>query len=104
IRLVISENSETNALVLFPASVAASISVVNKMAVAKSALHSRQYFSALPGSSNNGSVRPQTLHGAIESCSVPFGPVDMIVPPWFVAFQMVRKRFLGSPEAFIRKA
>src|SRR6266404_2343334 len=51
------------------------------MAVAKSALHPRQHFSVLPRSSNNASIRPQTLHCAIESCSVPFGPVDMIVPP-----------------------
>ena len=81
IRLLISENSDTNAFVLLPDSVAASISVLNRMAVAKSALHSRQHFSVLPGSSNNASLRPQTLHCAIESCSVPFGPVDMIVSP-----------------------
>jgi hypothetical protein len=45
-----------------PANVAASISAVSRVAVATSALHPRQYFSDLPGSSNNASVRPHTLH------------------------------------------
>ena len=80
IRLLTSENSETNESVLLPASVAASISVLNNIAVAISALHSRQHFSVLPGSSNNSSRCPQTLHGAIESFSVPFGPFNMTVP------------------------
>ena len=80
IRLLTWENSETNASVLLPASVAASISVLNNMAVAISALHSRQHFSVLPGSSNNSSRWPQTLHAAIESFSVPFGPFNMTVP------------------------
>jgi hypothetical protein len=76
-------------LVLLPASVAASISVLNRMAVAKSALHSKQHFSVLPGSSNNSWICPQTLHGAIESFSVPFGPVNMkfldSLPPSYVS-------------------
>jgi len=43
----------TNSLVLLPASVAASISVVSKIEVATSALHPKQYFSNRPGRSNN---------------------------------------------------
>jgi hypothetical protein len=77
IRLLTSVNSLTNALLFLPASVAASISVLNKIAVAKSALHSKQHFSVLPGSSNNSSVCPQTLQVAIKSCSVPLGPLNM---------------------------
>jgi hypothetical protein len=48
IRPLISANSDTSAFVFLPASVAASISLLNKMAVAKSAVHSRQNLSILP--------------------------------------------------------
>jgi hypothetical protein len=50
IRLAISSSSETNAFVFLPANVAASISVSNKSAVAKSPLHPRQDLSGFPGS------------------------------------------------------
>jgi light-regulated signal transduction histidine kinase (bacteriophytochrome) len=42
IRQLICANSDTNSFVFLPPSVAASISVVNRMAVATSPLHARQ--------------------------------------------------------------
>jgi hypothetical protein len=57
-RLLISRNSETSARVFRPARVAASISVVNKMVVARSALQARQHLSALPGRSKSSLIRP----------------------------------------------
>jgi hypothetical protein len=65
IRLLISPNSDTNALVLLPASVAASISVVNRMAVARSALHSRQPYILLW---NMGIV--SVIFGAVIGCFI----------------------------------
>jgi hypothetical protein len=57
-RLLISRNSETSARVFRPARVAASISVVNKMVVARSALQARQHLSVLPGRSKSSLIRP----------------------------------------------
>lgn len=81
IRLLSRANSAINSSESRPASVAASISVLNRIEVATSALHARQYFSLLPGSSTNSARRPHTLHCAIESCSLPFGPHNIVVPP-----------------------
>src|SRR6516225_8853895 len=64
-----------------PAIVAASISVVNRIDVAISALHSKQYFSLFPGSSNNSNERPQTLHCKVDGSSLPLGPHNMELPP-----------------------
>ena len=87
IRWLNSANSATNSSVSRPASVAASISVVSTIAVATSALHSRQYFSLLPGSSNNSVRRPHTPHARHDGSSLPFGPHNIDVPP--------RPRLLG---------
>src|SRR5260221_6819829 len=81
IRRLTSANSQTIASALWPAIVAASISVANRMAVATSALHSRQNFSVFPGSSNNFVTRPHTLHCPTTSCSVPFGPPCIVGSP-----------------------
>jgi len=80
--VLISENSDTNAFCTSSGQCRASISV-SQDGVAKSALHSRQHFLVLP----EARIMPRTakLHCAIESCSVPFGPVDMIVSPWLLA-------------------
>jgi hypothetical protein len=96
IRRLISENSDTSAFVLRPARVAASISVANTMAVATSALHARQYFSVLPGSSNDSATRPQTAHRPTSSCSVPFGPLSIAVSPWFRTTH--RSSLLGAQQ------
>src|SRR5215469_3785659 len=61
--------------------VAASISVASRIEVATSALHSKQYFSFFPGSSNTSVRRPQTLHGKTDGSSLPFGPHNIDVPP-----------------------
>jgi hypothetical protein len=45
--------------------------------VATSALHSKQYFSTLPGSSYNPFGRPQTQHDKFDGSSLPLGPHDM---------------------------
>jgi hypothetical protein len=79
IRLLNNANSATNPSASCPANVAASIFVLNKIDVATSALHSRQYFSALPGSSTNSVLRPHTLHCIIDCCSLPFGPHNIAV-------------------------
>jgi hypothetical protein len=65
-----------------PDIVAASISVVNKIEVAMSALHSQQHFSFLPGSSNNSFWHPQVAHCTTDnSALLPFGPNNIDVPP-----------------------
>lgn len=76
------ENSATRASVSRPAMVAASISVVRRIDVATSALHSQQYLSLFPGSSNNSVRRPQTLHRKRDCSSLPFGPLNIEAPPW----------------------
>jgi hypothetical protein len=65
-----------------PANVAASISAVSRVAVATSALHSKQYFSDLPGSSNNSSLRPHTLHRDDKFDLQQSGSISMVVLPW----------------------
>jgi hypothetical protein len=67
-------NSSTKPSASRPANVAASISVVNKIDVATSALHSQQYVSPLPGNSTNSPRLPHTLHCFAMSSSLPFGP------------------------------
>src|SRR6202041_1929091 len=59
-RRLISESSDSNVPVLLPARVSAPISVFNWMTVAKSALHSRQNLSGIPGSSNKSLTRPHS--------------------------------------------
>src|SRR5271167_44910 len=82
-RLVLSwENSATRALASWPASVATSISVVRRMEVATSALHSRQYLPVLPGRSKSSALWPQTQHCKLNGSSQPFGPDDIGVSPW----------------------
>jgi hypothetical protein len=76
------ENSATRVSVSRPAMVAASISVVGRIDVATSALHSQQYLSLFPGSSNNSVRRPQTLHRKRDCSSLPFGPLNIEAPPW----------------------
>jgi hypothetical protein len=70
IRLLISLNSDTSALVFLPATVAASISVPNNRTVARSALHGKQNLSLLPGSSKSSVKQPHTLHWPTDACSV----------------------------------
>lgn len=65
-----------------PDFVAVSISVTSKIEVATSALHSKQYFSILPGSSNNSAWRPQAAHCKIDrSPQLSFGPHNIDVSP-----------------------
>src|SRR6516225_9008915 len=81
-RWLSSANSATSPSVSRPASVAASISVVSSIEVATSALHSRHYFPVLPGSSNNSMRRAQTPHCSLDGSSLPFGPLNIDIPPW----------------------
>jgi hypothetical protein len=81
-RLPNSTNSVCNLPVSSPAAAAASISVANNKDVATSALHSQQYFSFRPGSSNNSACLPHVEHcAATVSTLVPFGPHNINVPP-----------------------
>src|SRR5271167_218382 len=76
------ENSATKLPASWPASVAASISVMSSMDVVTSALHSRQYLPVLPGRSKSSARWPQTQHCKLDSSSQPFGPDDIGVSPW----------------------
>src|SRR5579864_508853 len=67
--------SEMSEETVWPASVAASISVAKRVAAAISALHSRQQRPHLSGSSNNSASRPHTLHCEDKSSSQPLGPI-----------------------------
>jgi hypothetical protein len=75
------ENSVIKLAASWPASVAASISVVSVMDVATSALHSRQYFPVFPGRSKSSARWPQTQHCKLNGSSLPFGPDDIGVSP-----------------------
>lgn len=120
IRELTSLNSVTSASVLLPATVAASISVPNRMTVAMSALHERQNFSVLPGSSKSSVIQPQTLQRPLKACSVisilndlPF-PLALIPVLRRVSsrlgsyglpntIEIVRNGASESPDGFIRK-
>jgi hypothetical protein len=79
-RLLISANSETSVRVFWPARVAASISVVNKMLVARSALQARQYVSVLPGRSKSSAIRPHIEQEPIRFLSTLSKGMDTAVP------------------------
>jgi len=99
-RLVLSwENSATRALASWPARVAASISVVSKMEVATSALHSRQYLPVLPGRSK-GTVRwPQTQRCKLNGSSQPFGPDNIGVSPLGRILRVATDRMIVGKQA-----
>ena len=86
-RLFNCTNSATKPAVSSPDIVAASISVVSRIDVATSALHSKQYLSLLPGSSNNSVRRLQTAHCKGDGSAQVFGPDAIRVPPMFRAWQ-----------------
>jgi hypothetical protein len=87
-RLFSCTNSATKPAVSSPDIVAASISVVSSIDVATSALHSKQYLSLLPGSSNNSVRRPQTVHSEGDGAAQRFGPNAIEVPPVFRAWRV----------------
>lgn len=81
-RLPNCRSSASRPPVSSPDFVAVSISVTSKIEVATSALHSKQYFSILPGSSNNSAWRPQAAHCKIDrSPQLSFGPHNIDVSP-----------------------
>lgn len=89
-RLLSCANSASKTAVCCPAIVAASISVASRIDVATSALHSRQYFSALPGSSYHKRYTAQetVLHrpsDRITSTSLPgllFASINSTATLW----------------------
>src|SRR5260370_38502097 len=99
-RLLDCKNSATKPAVSCPEIVAASISVVSRIDVATSALHSKQYFSLRPGSSNNSVRRLQTSHCKRDGCTLFFPPHAIDVPPKARASRVSthRKIMLGKPH------